>query len=424
MKCLVWICGLAAPEYADIRTHALRKLENSPETTLRELSAEIQQILDLRQDAKLMCSPSSTAAPPSEINAMETKKGQNREPPPPCFRCGGPHWAKECDFIEKRCHACNRLRHKKGFCKNFNMRGTSNLKKKRKRANQVVVAASAIADTAPIKRIYRTVEINGVSTRMRLDTGADVTLLSQRDWIAIGRPKLLPLLFKLKSANNKEINVRGYFKCKFAIDERQGSGTCHVADTTSLLGFDWIAQPLWHCTLTSNEPLFDRLFGSIRCSAISDSTLATVRTSLTTRLRKQFPAVFAPVLGCCTKTKASLKLKSDATPVFRKARPVPYAVQPRISREIDRLVAEKVLTPVEHSDWAAPVVVVQKKNGSIRLCADFAKLNGGRARRKANHGLPQGSRYKRTPIPGKSDLTTDSKVDQAAKARVNAAWIK
>nr|CDJ81315.1 Conserved hypothetical protein [Haemonchus contortus] len=71
MKCLVWICGLAAPEYADIRTHALRKLENNPETTLRELSAEIQQLLDIRQDAKLMCSLPSPAALPSEINAVK-----------------------------------------------------------------------------------------------------------------------------------------------------------------------------------------------------------------------------------------------------------------------------------------------------------------------------------------------------------------
>ncbi|EYC29726.1 hypothetical protein Y032_0006g3147 [Ancylostoma ceylanicum] len=108
----------------------------------------------------------------------------------------------------------------------------------------------------------------------------------------------------------------------------------------------------------------------------------------------------APELGRCVKSKAHLTLKPDAKPVFRKARSVPHAALPRISQEIDRLVAADVLSPIDHSDWAAPIVAVQKKNGSIRLCADystglndaleqhqhplptpddiFAKLNGGR----------------------------------------------
>uniref|UniRef100_A0A7I4Z6M0 DUF7083 domain-containing protein n=1 Tax=Haemonchus contortus TaxID=6289 RepID=A0A7I4Z6M0_HAECO len=30
MKCLVWICGLASPEEADIRARALRKMEDNP----------------------------------------------------------------------------------------------------------------------------------------------------------------------------------------------------------------------------------------------------------------------------------------------------------------------------------------------------------------------------------------------------------
>ncbi|PIO76368.1 hypothetical protein TELCIR_01570 [Teladorsagia circumcincta] len=264
---------------------------------------------------------------------------------------GGTHWAKECDFMEKRCHACNRVGHKKGFCKNFNRTRTSKLKRKRKRASQVVIAASTTTDIAPIRCISRTVEINEVSMRMRLDTGTNVAFLRHKDWIAMGRPRLLPLLFTLMSANNKKNNVRDHFKCTFAIDGRQGKGTCHVADTASLLGLDRILQV---------QPLFQRLIESVTCSAVSASTLTAVRTSLTTRLQKQFPAVFAPGLGRCTKSKAPLKLKTDAVPVFRKARSVPYAVQPRITQEIDRLVAANVLTPVEHSEWAAPVVALRR----------------------------------------------------------------
>ncbi|PIO56766.1 hypothetical protein TELCIR_21833, partial [Teladorsagia circumcincta] len=378
MKCLVWICGLAEQEYAEIRTQALRKLECNPHTTLRELSAEIQQLLDIRQDAKLLGSSLSVPTPIPDVNAVKAEKHPRKDPPSPCFRCGGAHWANECKFIEKRCHTCNRIGHKKGFCKNFSRRRVKNPKKTSKRANKVVVVASSTNDNTSLKRIYKTVRINEIPTRMRLDTGADVTLLSYKDWISIGRPKLQPALFKLKSANNKEINVRGHFKCTFVIEGHRGEGNCHVANTTSLLGLDWIMQV---------KPLFRRLTGNVTCNAVSASTLATLRKSLTSRLQKQFPAVFTSGLGCCTKSKVSLKLKPNATPVFRKARPVPYAVQPRIAQEIDRLVAANVLTPVDHSDWAAPVVVVQKKNGSIRLCADFSTgLNN--ALEQHQHPLP------------------------------------
>jgi len=30
---------------------------------------------------------------------------------------------------------------------------------------------------------------------------------------------------------------------------------------------------------------------------------------------------------------------------------------------------------IEHSDWVSPIVCVPKKNGNLRVCVDFKKLN-------------------------------------------------
>ncbi|PIO68631.1 hypothetical protein TELCIR_09573 [Teladorsagia circumcincta] len=57
---------------------------------------------------------------------------------------------------------------------------------------------------------------------MRLDTGADATLLSHADWIAIGHPTLQSPQITLKSANNKPISVRGRYECNFVIDGQHG----------------------------------------------------------------------------------------------------------------------------------------------------------------------------------------------------------
>uniref|UniRef100_A0A5S6QL65 RNA-directed DNA polymerase n=1 Tax=Trichuris muris TaxID=70415 RepID=A0A5S6QL65_TRIMR len=77
-------------------------------------------------------------------------------------------------------------------------------------------------------------------------------------------------------------------------------------------------------------------------------------------------------LGLCSKIKASLRLKPDASPVFRPKRPVPYAAVPKVDAELNRLEKLGVISKVSHSNWAAPIVVVKKANGSFRVCADFS----------------------------------------------------
>ena len=61
----------------------------------------------------------------------------------------------------------------------------------------------------------------------------------------------------------------------------------------------------------------------------------------------------------------------QAQSLIHKARPVPFALQVKVDTEIDRLVREGLLTPVEQSEWISPIVVVRKSDGSIRLCGDY-----------------------------------------------------
>lgn len=39
--------------------------------------------------------------------------------------------------------------------------------------------------------------------------------------------------------------------------------------------------------------------------------------------------------------------------------------------ELDRLVKESILTPVETCEFGTPILSVLKANGSIRVCEDF-----------------------------------------------------
>ena len=64
-------------------------------------------------------------------------------------------------------------------------------------------------------------------------------------------------------------------------------------------------------------------------------------------------------------------MRNDAKPMFCKARPVPYALKPKVMEEIENLENMGILQNVETSEWATPIVAVPKKNGKVRICGDF-----------------------------------------------------
>ena len=69
--------------------------------------------------------------------------------------------------------------------------------------------------------------------------------------------------------------------------------------------------------------------------------------------------------------EARLQVKEGAKPKFCKARPVPFALNGAIDRELDRLKADGILEKVTCSEWTAPVVPVPKTEGQLRLCGDY-----------------------------------------------------
>ena len=57
--------------------------------------------------------------------------------------------------------------------------------------------------------------------------------------------------------------------------------------------------------------------------------------------------------------------------MFKKSRPVAYALQPALDKELQWLQQAGILEPVELSDWATPLVVVPKANGRLWVCGDY-----------------------------------------------------
>ena len=47
----------------------------------------------------------------------------------------------------------------------------------------------------------------------------------------------------------------------------------------------------------------------------------------------------------------------------------------KVKEEIDKLLQVGFIGPVKKATWLSPIVLVPKKNGKIRVCVDYQKLN-------------------------------------------------
>lgn len=67
--------------------------------------------------------------------------------------------------------------------------------------------------------------------------------------------------------------------------------------------------------------------------------------------------------------------KLDAIPVDAKLRRLPVVLRELVSAETRRLEQAGIIEKVDASELTSPVVVVRKKDGSIRLCVDLREAN-------------------------------------------------
>jgi hypothetical protein len=127
----------------------------------------------------------------------------------------------------------------------------------------------------------------------------------------------------------------------------------------SLLGRDWI------------ETLGIDINGFVKSVAVHHIA-ETHNAGVLEPVIEEFREIFESTeLGHCKNAKAKLVLKDGAVPRFFKPRPIPFALKEKVEEDLTRLEKLGVLTPIQSSEWAAPIVPVPKPNGSVRVCGDF-----------------------------------------------------
>lgn len=66
-----------------------------------------------------------------------------------------------------------------------------------------------------------------------------------------------------------------------------------------------------------------------------------------------------------------IKVDKSVPSVVHSPRKIPFALRDRLKQQLDKLMEEKVIEPVEKpTQWVNSMVVIEKPDGRLRICID------------------------------------------------------
>ncbi|XP_046974304.1 uncharacterized protein K02A2.6-like [Vanessa cardui] len=195
------------------------------------------------------------------------------------------------------------------------------------------------------------VMIEGVKVTMEIDSGASRTIISEDTYNKLWSipPSLNATNIKLVTWTRETLKVLGEVNVHVKLGAKEARCDLIVVSGKgpSFLGRNW----------------FHGLNIEIVGLCWSEDKI--------TNLVNQFPGLFASELGEYKGPLVSLHVRADATPKFLKARAIPFPLKQQVNEELNKMVDQGILTPVNYSNWATPLRIVKKDDGSLRICGDY-----------------------------------------------------
>ena len=327
-----------------------------------EKAIELDQAVETAQKNAKIIKNGSTDSKQQGVHytgsqGQDKKRGADyKKGTPICYRCGGPHLAPSCRFKETICHYCNKKGHLAKVCRartvdkpSVKPSSKKNLYLKEDKDQKDVTYSMFTVRSNSEEPIMMEVHINNIPVKMELDTGASRSILSSSTYQFINQKTDLPPLqhsnVQLRTYTGEAIRVLGTTIVSVNYNNQEVVLPIHVVQGAGpdLMGRDWLE----HFKVTN----------------YLEQSLQSILDNHST--------VFDNDLGCMKGVEIELQVKAEAKPKFMKPRTVPYILRQKVEEELNRLSNLGIISPVKTSKWAAPIVPVLKRDGTIRICGDF-----------------------------------------------------
>ena len=197
----------------------------------------------------------------------------------------------------------------------------------------------------------RYINVNGHDVSFKIDTGAEVTVISDNITKFIGLHQLHRPTKKLYGPDTRPLEVTGEATVRLVYKGTECTQPILVVRNVkqNLLGFP----------------------------AISALQVLRHVNAVTQSIPEQFLTEEFTGLGTLKGEPYEICLKPEAQPfALYTPRNVPLLLRQKVKEELLRMQSLGVISPVEEpTSWCAGMVVVPKKSGAVRICVDFRPLN-------------------------------------------------
>lgn len=280
-----------------------------------------------------------------------------------CYACGkGDHDFKSCVYKQYKCKQCKQVGHLAKVCKSKKANYALEEEAAETTSDESEVDFGHIHTISNLNNLKTDVflvdlKINNETIPFEIDTGSSVSVCSDKFYNEkCARFPISKVRTILKTYDGQIIKPVGVFDAVFEYNKKK-----FVCPFLVIRG--------------GGRPLVGRDFlrlvnPSLNANFINN--LKHTRSNEVNGLLCEFEDLFSEVLGRYKFGKVNIELKDHSCkPVFCKPRSVPLSFQAKFNAQLAKMVDSGMLRKIDFSEWGTPLVPVLKKNGDLRICADY-----------------------------------------------------
>jgi transposase InsO family protein len=211
-------------------------------------------------------------------------------------------------------------------------------------------------------------KVENITMEFEVDTGSPVTVVSFADYEKYFKNlKIYKTISKFLTVTGSKIKEVGQIEVKVRKDDESEVYELNMVIINTdkqlypLLGRNWlnVLFPWWRNFVSGLQ--IGKFF--VHNSSGNENFLV--------ELKRKYPFAFSEDSSLAVKDfVADIVLEKDACPIFHKPYSVPYKLREKVENELSKMVNNGILIPVKNSRFASPIVVLEKKDGSLRICLD------------------------------------------------------